>query len=64
MKKNKNYTSILLTKKSFFSGMGTIFSLFGTRSQSISIDPEKTDAEAILFDWNAVGNDFKKIIPF
>lgn len=64
MRKYNNYKDILLRKRSFFSGMGTIFSLFGTSSQSFSIDPEKTDSEAILSDWNAVGDDLRKIIPF
>ncbi len=64
MRKYKSYKDILLNKRSFFSGMGTIFSLFGTNSQSLSIDPEEMDSEAILSDWNAIGNDFKKIIPF
>ena len=64
MRKYKSYKDILLTKRSFFSGIGTIFSLFGNPSQSLSINPEKTDAEAILSDWVAIGNDFKKIIPF
>lgn len=64
MRKYNNYKDILLNKRSFFSGMGSIFSLFGTRSQSLSINPEKTDAEAILSDWNAIGDDLRKIIPF
>lgn len=64
MRKYNSYKDILLTKRSFFSGIGTIFSLFGTRSQSLSINPEITDSETILSDWNAVGDDLRKIIPF
>lgn len=64
MRRCKSYKDILLRKRSFFSGMGTIFSLFGTSSQSLSIDPREDNSEVILSDWTAIGDDLRKIIPF
>lgn len=50
--------------KAFFKGMGSVLNLSGNyyyaEHQRIL---NRTDAEALASDWEAIGRDFRKVMP-
>jgi len=64
-KSNKFRFSSLFPKSSFLIGAGSVFSVAGnyysSRFRSSLGDPD-ADAKALASDWEAIGNDFRKVM--
>ncbi|HBH46232.1 MAG: hypothetical protein A2445_04285 [Candidatus Jacksonbacteria bacterium RIFOXYC2_FULL_44_29] len=55
-----NYSTYLISKSSFLTGIGEIFDFAGSYEQYNTSDTEaEADAKATLLDWLSVGDDLR-----
>ncbi len=61
--KNRYRTSHICPRNSFWTGLGSIFNIFGNYYDfNYSKSEIDADAKAIANDWNMVGQDMKDVL--
>ncbi len=64
MKKNKKFRLVFpFSRPSFLTGFGSVLNIAGhsSRFRASLRDPD-ADAKALASDWEAIGNDFRKVM--
>lgn len=63
MKEDKIRTDNLFPERGFFTGISSVFSVFGgTANFNTSNTDEEADYKAIASDWAMIGEDFKNAL--